>query len=125
MWFAVKYTRVFFQFSSLYGFAATECTNYSYTRIASETHLARKITRNQLFSDKKLQITLLGAVEKPKKHPELLYAISGSQPRAEIVNQIQFAACILSQSRNIYFGKVLTFLRYFDPRLLEICYGGE
>ena len=78
-----------------------------------------------LFSDKRLTVTLLGAMEKPKQAPELLYSVSGSQPNAEIMNQIQFSANILSESKNIFFGKVLSILRAFDPRKLELAYAGE
>jgi hypothetical protein len=74
-----------------------------------------------------MQISLLGFIEKEgsKKPPELLYAVTGAQPKAEILNQIQFAACVLSESRNIFFGLVLSILRVFDERRCQIIYCGE
>jgi hypothetical protein len=70
------------------------------------------------------QVSLLGAIRKKGKTPDLLYAITSHQPEEEIKNIIQISACILSQSRNIFFGKILAILRCFDPRKVEICYGG-
>jgi hypothetical protein len=57
--------------------------------------------------------------------PELIYAITSHQPRSKIKNVIQASAAILSQSRTIFFGKVLCLLRHYDPRLVELLYTGN
>lgn len=71
------------------------------------------------------QVSLLGVVRKPKSKIDLLYSLTSHRPRAKISNLIQVAGTILGQSRNIFLGKILTILRFFDPSLVEIAYHGE
>jgi hypothetical protein len=70
-------------------------------------------------------MSLLGVVDRQDKAPELLYSTTFSQPHARIVNQIQLSACVLSSSKSVFFGKVLTILRVTDPAKCEICYLGK
>jgi hypothetical protein len=111
----------------LFGYAAAEATNYSKTSIMSEGYLARKGTWTQVFTDPDAQISLLGVVESSSDEvpPQLLYGITESNEDAAIENQLQFSACILNQSKNIFFGKVLTILRFFMAEHVEPIYLGK
>jgi len=81
-------------------------------------------------------VTLLGAAAQINKSketkksakggpPELIYALTSHQPRADIANLIQASAAILSQSKTIFFGKVLCMLRHYDPKMVELLYTGN
>jgi hypothetical protein len=59
-----------------------------------------------------------------KKPPQLIYALSSHRPKAQIKNLIQASVAILSQSKTIFFGKLLCLLRHYDPRLVELLYTG-
>ena len=65
---------------------------------------------------------MLGAMKRANKAPDLLYTITMHRPEQKINNVLQLSACILSQSRTIFLGKILTLLRIMDPRKAEICY---
>jgi hypothetical protein len=112
---------------SLFGYAAAEATNYSKTRIMTEKYLARMQTWTQVFTDPESQISLLGVVDSASDEvpPQLLYAITEPNRDADVVNQLQFSACILNESRNIFFGKVVTILRYFMAEHVELIYLGK
>jgi hypothetical protein len=84
-----------------------------------------KHVRDLLGSPDLTQMTLLGAVEKKDAPPDLLYSLTFRQPRSEIHNILQVSGWILGGSRCLFLGKILTILRSFDPRKLEICYTGE
>jgi hypothetical protein len=78
------------------------------------------------FNDGDLsEVSLLGAVCKEGKTPDLLYAVTSHQPKSPICNIIQISGAILGQSRTIFFGKILLILRAFHPGFLEIAYCGE
>jgi hypothetical protein len=118
-------TNCFFSLG-LYGFSATSPVNFTKTRILRESYLAEKRIREPLFADSRLQISLLGVLEKPgdRKPPELLFSVTTQQLKAKIKNQVQSSGCILGESKNIFFGLVLSVLRVFDPRKLEVSYAG-
>jgi hypothetical protein len=81
-----------------------------------------------LYSEKLMAMSLLGVVDRLEyegKPPELLYSVTYAQPQAPIVNQIQLSAAILSESRSIFFGLILTILRVTCPSKCEITYLGE
>jgi hypothetical protein len=116
--------------TAMYGFFGVQSTNFTVTRIVTESYLARKSQRVRLFDDDKLQISLLGVVHhdtknEEEKPPDLLYSVTGSQPKAEVLNQLQVSGAVLGSSRCIFFGHILTILRYFDPRACEMIYSGE
>jgi hypothetical protein len=112
--------------NGIYGFCSIESTNYTNTRIMSERYLhENKAKRDLLLSENLQQLTLLGATLEPGKRPNLVYALTFKQPSSEIRNILQVSATILSSSRCVFLGKILTLLRCFDPRKLEICYTGE
>jgi hypothetical protein len=116
-----------FSVVGFYGFGALQANNFSVTRVVSEKTLARKSKRSTLRTKTLLQMSLLGVVTKDDENimPELLYSLTYSQPAAPIENQIQLSAAILSESRNIFFGLVLTILRVVDPGKCEITYLGK
>jgi hypothetical protein len=110
-----------------YGFFAIQATNFPRTRLVRESYLKNIGFRHRLgmAGDNVIQVTLLGAVRKEGKKPDLLYAVTSRRPEEKICNIIQAACAILSQSRIIFLGKILTILRCFDPRMVELCYTGE
>jgi hypothetical protein len=111
--------------NGFFGFGAVEAVHFSTTRLALESTLARKAKRLGLYSEKLLSMSLLGVVDRKDKVPELLYSATFSQPNARITNQIQLSVGVLSNSKAIFFGKILTILRVTDPRKCEISYAGE
>jgi hypothetical protein len=58
--------------------------------------------------------------EQTPQPPELLYAVTSHRPRAKTVNILQWSGSILGQSKNLLFGKLLVFLRFFRPDSLEV-----
>jgi hypothetical protein len=117
-------------FFSLYGFFSIQSTSFPRTRLLSESYLKKYANSKFGFWGKDVyDVTLLGAAQycnrKKKGPPDLIYAVSSHQPRAEINNLIQAGAAILSQSRTIFFGKVLCLLRHYDPRKMELLYTGK
>lgn len=70
------------------------------------------------------EVSLLGAVTREGKPPDLLYAVSSHQPRAAICNLVQISGQILGQSRALFFGKLLVLLRFWDPAKMEVLYVG-
>ena len=112
--------------NALYGFAALEASNFTTTRIMSESYLNKdKKKRELLYSEDLMHVTLLGAKCREGEAPDLVYAVTFKQPRAEICNILQVSSWILSASRCVFLGKILTLLRCFDPRKLELCYTGK
>ena len=110
-----------------YGFFSIEAPNFPRTRIVRESYLKKMSFEARLGMGGKdvTQVSLLGAVHRKGTTPDLLYAITSRKPEDKIFNLIQVACAILSQSRNIFLGKILTLLRCFDPRKLELAYTGE
>ncbi|CAM6055381.1 unnamed protein product [Sphagnum tenellum] len=114
------------QINSFYGFSAIQASNFSKTKIVSERHLLKnKDSLRSMYAEDSFQVTLLGAMIKEGGPPDLLYAISSHQPKAEIKNTIQTAVQIVQNSRVVFMGKVLTILRTFDPRKAELTYTGS
>jgi hypothetical protein len=113
--------------NSVYGFGAIEGRNFPRTRIVSESYLKKKKLgdRLSLTGPDVYQVTLLGAVQKPDKYPDLLYAVTSHMPDERISNTIQMSANILGQSRVIFLSKLLFMLRCFDPRKVEVAYHGK
>jgi hypothetical protein len=113
--------------NSVYGFGAIEGRNFPRTRIVSESYLKRMKwgDRLSLTGPDVYQVTLMGAVQKPGKRPDLLYAVTSHRPDERISNTIQMSANILGQSRVIFLSKLLFMLRCFDPRKVEVAYHGE
>jgi hypothetical protein len=105
-----------------------ESSNFARCRLVSESYLKKHCKNGDkygLYGPDVFQVTLLGPMKRAQKPPELLYAVTSHRPKAKIFNLVQVSACILSQSRYLFFGKILTILRVFDPRKLEIAYLGE
>lgn len=110
----------------LLGFCSIEGPNFPRTRVVSESYLNKqKKTPLGMLDENVIQVSLLGTVQKPKRKIDLLYSITSKRPTAKISNLVQVAGTILGQSRNIFLGKILTILRFFDPALVEIAYHGE
>jgi hypothetical protein len=111
--------------NSIFGFMAIESSKFTTTRIMSESYLkGDKEKRKLLYSEDLMQVTILGSKEVGDSMPDLIYAVTLKNPRSEICNIIQCSSHILSASRCIFLGKILTLLRCFDPRKMEICYAG-
>lgn len=104
--------------NSVYGFYGLEACNFPVTKIVNETTLGKKY-KKVLNSGEFVQLTLLGAVG---KNPELLYALTVEKPNAPIYNVNQIAACILGQSRKVFFELIYKLLTFLDPGKAEICY---
>ena len=71
------------------------------------------------------EVSLLGAVAKEGKPPNLLYAVTSHRPLEKINNILQISGAILGQSRAIFFGRILSLLRLFHPGKMELLYCGE
>jgi hypothetical protein len=110
----------------LYGFCAIQGCSFPRTRIVSESYLRKRAgSRFGLGDEHVYEVTLLGAAKRgPGKVPDLMYAVTSHRPQEKIVNLVQWSATILSQSKNLFLGRLLCFLRYFDPALVELLYTG-
>ena len=120
-------------FNGLYGYLMLEPKNFPRTRVVSESTLARRQRvpvvgdgdgRGRQLSDSQVyEVGLLGALDRgPKLPPELLYSVNAHRSGARTANALQWSGTILGQSRSLLFGKLLVFLRFFDPRRLEVAY---
>ena len=110
-------------FNGLYGYLSLEPKNFPRTRIVSELTLAKKGGGTHRLGGDVYEVGLLGALDRGRRRPpDLLYSINTHRSKAKTANVLQWAGSILGESRNIFFGKLLVFLRYFDPRRLEIAY---
>ena len=119
-------------FNGLYGYLMLEPKNFPRTRVVSESTLARKQRRpadgdaGEARSAAKsgvYEVGLLGFLDRgPNRPPELLYSVNAHRATARTANALQWSGTILGQSRSLLFGKLLVFLRYFDPRRLEVAY---
>ena len=116
----------------MYGFSAVEATNFPRTRLVSESYLVRR--KNQKLGLQQTlgmadgsiyEVSLIGAVQRGRQVPDLLYALTAHQPRQPICNIVQWSCQILGESRSIFLGKLLTILRVFSPGMLEITYTGK
>ena len=108
-----------------------EAKNFTRTRLVSETQLAKFRYGNQhkgLEGEDVHEVAVMGALtnkKRPDRPPDLLYAVTTRRPKAQTRNILQWSGAILGMSKNLLFGKVLAFLRYFRPECLEILYCGE
>ena len=119
-------------FNGLYGYLMLEPKNFPRTRVVSETTLARQGLRPRPDGDGQFrrspesgvyEVGLLGVLDRgPERPPELLYSVNAHRSTARTANALQWSGTILGQSRSLLFGKLLVFLRYFDPRRLEVAY---
>lgn len=71
------------------------------------------------------EVSLLGAVTREGKVPDLLYAVTSHRPKEKIYNIVQWSGAILGQSRAIFFSKILAVLTYFSAGKVQITYGGK
>jgi hypothetical protein len=139
----------FFLFYCLYGYYSVQSTSFPKCRLLSEEYIYKQNATKFGWRDKDVfEVTLLGASvkdasqqqhlgdgaaeanKKKKKNnkqaqPQLIYALSSHRPKAKIKNLVQASAAILSQSKTIFFGKLLCLLRHYDPRLVELLYTGK
>jgi hypothetical protein len=124
-----------------YIFIILQSTNFPKTRIVSESYLKRMGKGRREKSGIDLDgITVLGVMRASREVTELtrkkrknanlgkaqlLYAMTKSRPEAKIVNSIQNSGMILSNSKTLYFSKVLCIFRYFDHRKIQLAYCGK
>jgi hypothetical protein len=107
--------------NSAYGHSAMQSSNFTTTSVVSDAHMSK----NNLLHDPRVSdVTLLGpTLVGPGKPPRLLFALTRANPDAKIVNLIQLAASVLSNSRVIFLGALSTlFGELFDPRCVELAY---
>ena len=108
--------------NSCYGGAAMAATNFSRTTVMGERQLRKmKFVEGEHL----LSLTLLGAICKPYEQPQLLYAVTKSQPRARIHNVLAMSACILSNSRLIFLGILHRLNSILCCTKAQLCYTGE
>ena len=97
-----------------------ESSNFPKTKILQSETLNKK--RNAIWSGK-LKPSFFGVSDRGgDKPPELLYLCEIDNKDAKVNNCCHLASNILSESKNIFFSKVLTLLRYFKPECLEVNY---
>jgi hypothetical protein len=141
--------------SGLYGFCSVQSCSFNRTRIVAESTLSKVksdpsglIKTRGLDDGDLVEVSLLGAVCKEGKKPDLLYSLTSRQPKKDIYNVVQISGAILGESRCIFLGKVsswlpwwflttstqrltqfppqiLCLLRYFNPGCMEIIYCGK
>jgi hypothetical protein len=101
-----------------------EESSFPVTRVMNETRAREiKLGRCASVDDHVINLTLLGAVHPgTNQRPKLLYALTTENTKAKIKNVNCIAAAILSESRVVFFSKLLMLLRCLDPRLAELCY---
>jgi len=111
--------------NGFYGFCSLEASNFSRTRLVTESTLAsRGFGRIGIYDPRNFSVTLVGALDRgPRMTPNLLYAVSSHRPEAAIFNVLQVSGTILGESRNIFMSLILELLRSLDPRKVEIAYG--
>jgi hypothetical protein len=69
------------------------------------------------------QITLLGAIQvKKQAFPSLLYVVTWDREDEAIENVSQIGACILSNSRKVFLGRVNVLLQALDDKKSELLY---
>ena len=132
------------QINSFYGRCAKNTTNFTKSRIVSESYihnLPPKKRRRAFCPPHATNITLLGAVDKSKsddggggggrggkrakkkrRPPDLLYCVTERRVDAPIFNCVAVAGAILSSSKVVFFDKILTLLRVTDPTRFQLCY---
>lgn len=109
--------------NGFFGFCSLEACKFDRTRVVGETTLSKiKNTKRSMFHENVSDVVLLGAVCRPAKKPDLLYAISSKQPTKETYNVTQVSAAILGHSRCRFLGFVLSILRHFSASMCELAY---
>jgi len=121
--------------NSAYGHSCMQASHFTTTSVVSDVHMKK----TRLLDDPRVSdVTLLGATlcavdsegeegppaKKRRKHPpRLLFAVTRANPDAKIVNILQLAASVLSNSRVLFLGAISRLLcELLDPRCAEMCY---
>ena len=91
----------------------------------SQSQQNKKRKRSGLYDPNVYEISLVGAIRRLNKTPDLLYSVTSHCPDKPITNIAQISGAILGQSRNIFFGKILAMLRVFQHGSFELSYTGE
>ena len=122
----ITYTNIIESLSYLqYGYAMLEDWRYTSTYVSSEDSLMKG--KNRPLKS----VSLLGSVPRKerkgtksqyRKGRRALVLVETSRPEARTKNLVQTSAQILNNSRTLFYGQILTILRYLDPEMCELTY---
>ena len=102
--------------NSLYGQTLMEKCKYHRYTYALDKNLHKK----SLLSA--VNINLIGAIPNCQDKYNLLYLLKYSQNKVKISNLLHVGACILGNSRVIFYNHLYKLLKVLDSRKAELCY---
>lgn len=107
----------------MYGASCLSPANYSDTTVCTSSHLNKLLKKPNHGNI--IQVSLVGATMPEVGSPDLLYAVTKSQPKVRISNILQMSGAILSASRFVFLGHLSLLFSILDPAKVQLCYTGE
>jgi hypothetical protein len=122
--------------NSIFGYSLLNPTKHDRTTVNLESTLVKKMSKMQ--QDDLVNISFLGCVDKQQQQqrqatatgvsrkrravPSMLYAVTVKNKKARVENLVHIGACILSRSKELFLGKLLTLMTILKPQMCVVTY---